>query len=85
MRNVLTQIVAAVGNRIRSTVAVLAALLVCVLPASAVELIPDVGVDVPALFSAGFLKLGVIIAIAIGAWFAIWAIKKGLNWVRGVG
>jgi opacity protein-like surface antigen len=47
--------------------------------------IPSTGIDMGGYISASILTLGGIVAVAIGGYFAFWAIKKGLSWANKAG
>lgn len=47
--------------------------------------IPSTGVDMQGFISASILTLGGIVAVAIGGFFAFWAIRKGIQWASKAG
>ena len=47
--------------------------------------IPDIGVDIGGFISSAMTKIGPIMAIAIGATFAVIIVKWGISWARSVG
>ena len=51
------------------------------MPLFSLGVLPDIGVDIGALIAEGVVYMGAIVGVAVGAFIAFTAIKKGLKWV----